>query len=231
MISYLVLEWLQLFSQAYIVLPLLLVISRWRSHDAFRRRVGWFILFNAAFPVLSWALFSLFDNNMPLFYLASPVLVMLIYRLFDVWPSTSATAFWKIIRGLVVAYCLFVVVDVIWLENPMTTFSTHIYPPEKLLIVLMAFYFLYQFSREAHTDFSSLWIGIGIGTNALFTLMILIYSPYLSLQANTIGFFMWYGLASFVSILTYSFYAYGLWIYRSYLQQPRSNRLWANQPR
>ncbi len=231
MISYLVLEWLQLFSQAYILLPLLLVISRWRSHDAFRRRVGWFILFNAAFPVLSWALVSLFNKNIPLFYVASPLLVVLIYRLFNAWPGTSAMAFWRVIRGLVVAYCLFVVVDMIWLENPMTTFSRHIYPPEKLLIVLMSFYFLYRFSRAAHTDFSSLWIGIGVGTNALLSLMILLYSPYLSLQPNTVGFYMWYGLASFVSILTYSFYAYGLWVYRSYLPQPKLNRLLANQPR
>lgn len=218
MISHSLLYWLGLLSSAYILVPLLLVTRWWQGHDAVRRRVGWYIIFNATFSLLTFALAPLMSSNLVLFYLASPLYIVLVYRIFDALVVRNATptpVFWQVIRGLVVAYCFFVAVDMIWLENVEKEFSKNIYPPEKALIVSMSFYFLYRFSREARSDFSSLWIGLGIGINALLSLIILVYSPYISLQPNTLGDFVWSGLGSIITVISYSFVTYGLWIGRS----------------
>jgi hypothetical protein len=219
------LYWLGLSAATYILLPLLLILVQWRVHDRIRRRVGWYVLFNATFSVVSYS--GLIRSPL-LFYAASPVLVVLVYRIYDAMVlGTSAAVvprFWQVVRGLVVAYCLFVLVDMIWLEDVSKGISKIIYPPEKALIVTMAFYFLYRFSSEAHTDFSSLWIGFGIGLNALLNLVILFYSPHIGLRDGTVGYFLWWGLGSIVTLTSYSMLAYGLWIYKPRRVQVRSVR-------
>jgi hypothetical protein len=215
------------FASAYILLPLLLVLLGWRSHDHIRRQVRWYVLFNAAFSLLARLSLLLMARNTPLFYAASPVLVVLVYRVYDAMvtsPALPVPLFWRVVRGLVVVYCVFVVVDMLWLEDALKGISRLIYPPEKTLIVTMAFYFLYRFSSEARTDFSSLWIGFGIGLNALLTLIILFYSPHIGLRAGTVGYFIWWGLGSIVTLISYSMIAYGLWIYRPRLMPVRSAR-------
>jgi hypothetical protein len=221
------LHWLGLFASAYILMPLCLTWLRWRSHDRIRRQVRWYVLFNALFTITSFSLAKLdrSGNNLLLFYVASPLLVVLVYRIYDAMvlaKQTTVPTVWWVVRGLVVAYCLFVVVDMIWLEDPTRQISKIIYPPEKALIVTMAFYFLYRFSSEARSDFSSLWIGAGIGLNALLNLVILFYSPHIGMLPGSVGYFLWWGLGSIVTLTSYSMIAYGLWIFKPRRVQVRS---------
>jgi hypothetical protein len=204
------LYWLGLVSSYYILLPLLLVGLRWRVHDTVRRRVAWYVIFNLSFTVLTRVTAGLFDNIF-LFYLASPVYLTLVWRIYDA--LVKPTQVWRVVSWLIGTYWVFVAIDMIWLENFRVDFSKNIYPVEKSLIVFMAYYFLYQFSRESRADFSSLWIGLGIGINALLSLVSVVYMPYVGgWDDNTIGNFIWNGLGSIITLVSYSFVAYGLWI-------------------
>ena len=100
----------------------------------------------------------------------------------------------------------------LWLENFRTDFPANIYPIEKAIIIFMAYYFLYRFSKTGGSDFSSFWIGLGIGINALFSFVLIVYTPHIGSEENTIGDFVWRGLGSIISLISYSFVTYGLWI-------------------
>ena len=208
MIDFQILEWLNLLSSWYILLPLGIVILRWASLDAVRRRVAWYVFFNLGFTLFGSLLVYLDYNNIFIFYLGSPLLLLFIYLIFDILLKEKKV--WQYVKWLVISYTLFVAVDMFWIEG-FRNFPENIYLIEKAIIVFMAYYFLYFFSKEARQDFSSLWIAVGIGINALLSFIILFYSPHLGLKENTIGAFIWYGLGSSMSIISYSFVAYGLW--------------------
>ena len=209
------LSWLQTFSSWYISLPLLIVIFRWNTHDLFRRRVAWYVIFNIVFTVLTTVLDKIDINNLFVFYLASPVFLWIVYRIFE--PLIGTYKIWNLIKLMVVGFSIFVLVDMFWIENFRTKFPNNVYPPQEVIILFIIYYLLYIFSKEARQDFSSLWVAIGIGISALITLIILLYFPFLGFKPNTLGDFIWNGLGSFSSIISYSFVSYGLYIAKSKL--------------
>ncbi|MBN8820495.1 MULTISPECIES: hypothetical protein [unclassified Spirosoma] len=191
-----------------------MVILRWAVHDTIRRRVAWYIIFNFGFTFITYTTAFLIKNIF-IFYLASPLYIYLVYRVYDA--MVSVTVFWKIVQWIILAYCIFVGVDMIWLENIRTNFPVNIYPVEKAIIVIMAYYFLYRFSKAGSTDYSAFWIGLAIGINALFSFIHLIFAsdfdhPSLLAEKNTISYFVWFGIGPMISLISYSFVSYGLWI-------------------
>lgn len=204
-----VLQILGTISMWYIIIPLSVVFLRWQMHDTIRRRVGWYVIFNAAFSLLT-ALTASSMNNLIIFYLASPVYVLLVYRVYEAMYGEKGQL--RMTTWLIIAYCVFVVIDMTWIENVQKNFPAIIYPIEKGIIIFMAYYFLYCFSVNGGSDFSAFWIGLSIGINALFSLVLIVYTPYIGWEENTIGFFVWYGLGSIISLISYSMVTYGLWI-------------------
>lgn len=215
MLSNNTLFWLGVVSSWYIVVPLLMVVVRWSAHDAIRRRVAWYVLFNASFTALTYSTFRVMDNIF-IFYIASPIYIILVYRVYDA--MVPKDGFWRMVGWVIMAYCLFVGFDMLWLENFRTDFPANLYPAEKSIIISMAYYFLYRFSKTGSSDFSALCIGLGIGINALFSLVLIVYTPYIGAEENTIGYFVWHGLGSIISIISYSLVAYGLWIAKPFLR-------------
>jgi len=220
MIGNQILYWLNIVSSWYIILPISIVILRWTSHDAVRRRVAWYVIFNLGFTFFNYLLAYLDFSNIFLYYLASPMLLLFIYLIFN--ELLKGKGYWQYVKYLLITYILYVAIDMFWIED-FRKFPENIYPIEKALIVFIVYYFLYFFSKEARRDFSSLWIALGIGINALLAFIILIYSPYLGFEDNTIGQFIWYGLGSLLTIISYSFIAYGLGIHPKNLNHKTSN--------
>lgn len=204
------LSWLQTFSSWYIILPLLIVIFRWNTHNVFTRRVAWYVIFNILFTITGTVLAELDINNLFIFYLASPMLLWIVFRIFE--PLIGSYKFWRYIKVMVIIFTIFVLIDMFWIENFRTKFPNNIYPPQEVIALIIIYYYLFIFSKEARQDFSSLWVAIGIGISALITLVVLIYFPYLGFKPNTLGDFIWNGLGSFSSIISYSFVSYGLYI-------------------
>jgi hypothetical protein len=211
------LYWLQIVSSWYILVPLALSIFRWKTHDVVRRRVAWFAVFNVCFTGITLLFEKLKINNLFMFYLASPLFLWVVYRIFE--PLIGTYKIWQWIKYLVIGFAIFVVIDMFWIEDFRTKFPDNIYPAQEIIILLMVYYFLYIFSKEARQDFSSLWISIGIGISALLILISLIYNPYLGFKPNTFGYFVWVGLGSISDILSYSFITYGLYIARPKLER------------
>lgn len=203
------LQLLGIISMWYIIIPLSVVGLRWQTHDTIRRRVGWYVIFNAAFSLIT-ALTASSMNNLIIFYLASPIYILLVYRIYEAMHGKNEQL--RLTKWLVGIYCLFVIVDMIWIENVQKNFPSNIYPIEKGIIIFMAYYFLYRFSINGGSDFSSFWIALAIGLNALFSLVLIVYTPYIGWQENTIGYFVWYGLGSIISLISYTMVTYGLWI-------------------
>lgn len=221
MIANHILKWLQIISSWYILIPLGIVILRWTVHDTIRRRVGWYVVFNFFFTAVTYTTAFLIKNVF-IFYLASPIYIYLVYRVYDAMVATTEP--WKIVRWLIVAYCVFVGIDMLWLENIRAEFPSNIYPAEKAIIVLMAYYFLYRFSKTGNTDYSAFLIGLGIGINALFSFVHIVFASYvdhpsLLAEKNTIGYFMWFGVGPMFSLISYSFVTYGLWIAKPHWQK------------
>jgi hypothetical protein len=210
MIETKLLSWLQSFSSWYIILPLLIVLFRWNAHDVFRRRVAWYVIFNISFTGLTTLLDKLDVNNLFVFYLGSPIFLWVIFRIFE--PLIGTYKIWNLIKWMVIGFALFVFIDMFWIENYITKFPNNVYPPQEVIVLFIVYYYLYIFSKEARQDFSSLWVTIGIGFSALITLIILLYFPFLGFKPNTLGDFIWNGLGSFSSIISYSFVSYGLYI-------------------
>ena len=206
------LNWLDIFSQWYMILPLTVIIFKWKTFDTIHRRVAYYVFFNVGFAIITKIFAELKINNYFLFYLASPLLLWFIYRIFE--PSIEMLSMWKYIRMLVIGFAVFVLIDMIWIEDFKKTFPENIYPPQEIILLFIIYYYLYIFSKEARQDFSLLFISIGIGLYALIILFILIYNPYLGFVPNTLGYFIWAGIGSFAEILTNSFISYGLYIAR-----------------
>jgi hypothetical protein len=212
MIETKLLAWLYVISQWYIIVPLFFVILRWKSHDTIRRRVAWYILFNIGFVLITMLLARLKINNLFIFYLTSPAFLWIVYKIFE--PEIGGYKTWKFIQFILIGFTIFVLIDMFFIENYKTKFPDNIYPPQEVIILIIVYFYLYIFSKEARKDFSMLWISIGICVSALILLIILLYSPTLGLSPNTIGYFINAGLSSFSEILSYSFIAYGLYIAR-----------------
>lgn len=217
MIETKILNLLYIVSQWYIVVPLFFIILRWNSHDNVRRRVAWYILFNISFVLITFLLAKFKINNLFIFYLTSPVFLWIVYKIFE--PEIGKYKMWKFIQISLVGFFIFVFIDMFFIENYRTKFPDNIYPPQEVIILLIVYFYLYIFSREARKDFSLLWISIGIGVSALIMLIILIYTPTLGLSPNTLGYFINAGLSSFSEILSYSFIAYGLYIARPIMRK------------
>lgn len=100
-----------------------------------------------------------------------------------------------------------------WIED-LDKFPNNVYPLQEIIVLMMVYFYFYIFSKEARQEFSALWVSLGIGLSALIILIILIYNPYLGFKPNTIGDFIWNGLGSFTTIISYSFVSYGLYIAR-----------------
>ena len=210
------LNWLDVFSQWYMVLPLTIIVFRWKTYDKIHRRVVYYVFFNAGFAIVTKIFAELKINNYFLYYLASPLMLWFIYRIYE--PSISGLKMWKYIKISVIVFAVFVLIDMIWIEDFKKIFPENIYPPQEIILLFIIYYYLYIFSREARRDFSLLLISIGIGVYALIILFILIYNPYLGFIPNTLGHFLWAGIGSFAEILTNSFISYGL-----YIAIPKSN--------
>ena len=206
------LNWLDIFSQWYMVLPLTVIIFRWKTFDIIHRRVSYYVFFNIGFAIVTKIFAELKINNYFLFYFASPLMLWFIYRIFE--PSIGMFKMWIYIKMLVVGFAIFVLIDMIWIEDFLKIFPENIYPPQEIILLFIIYYYLYVFSKEARQDFSLLFISIGIGLYALIILFILIYNPYLGFVPNTLGYFIWAGIGSFAEILTNSFISYGLYIAR-----------------
>lgn len=204
------LSWLQIFSSWYIILPLILVILRWKTHEIFTRRVAWYVIFNILFTLTGTILAELNINNLFIFYLASPIFLWIVFKIFE--PLIGSYKVWKYIKVMVIIFAFYVIIDMFWIENYKTKFPNNVYPPQEVIVLFIVYYYLYIFSKEARQDFSSLWITIGIGFSALITLIILLYFPFLGFKPNTLGGFIWNGLGAFSSIISYSFVSYGLYI-------------------
>ena len=211
-----ILAWLQTISSWYILLPLIIVILRWKTHDIFRRRVAYYVIFNICFTSIGTILAELDINNLFLFYLGSPMLLWIVFSIYQ--SVIGEYKIWKFIMVLTIAFSVFVIVDMFWIEDFRTKFPNNVYPPQEVIELIIIYYYLYIFSKEARRDFSSLWISIGIGSSALIILIVLLYNPYLGYVPNTLGYFIWAGLGSFSSIISYSCVAYGL-----YIAQPKLN--------
>ena len=206
------LSWLQTFSSWYIALPLLIIIIRWKTHDVFRRRVAFYVIFNILFTLIT----TLVNHNIFMFYLASPIFLWIIFNIFAT--VLSEYKVWNFIKWLVIGFSIFAVIDMFWIEDYKNKFPDYIYPPQEIIVLFMVYYYLYIFSKEARQDFSALWISLGIGFSALVILIILLYNPYLGFKSNTFGDFIWSGLGSFATIISYSFVSYGLYIARTSLK-------------
>ncbi len=200
------LVWLQDISSWYIILPLLIVILRWKQHDVIRRRVSWYVFFNISVTGLAYVI----PNNWYLFYLTPPIFVWIVFKIYE--PQIGSYKIWNLIKYLVIGFAVYAIIDMIWIE--WGKFPENIYPVQSIVILFVVYYFLYIFSKEARKDFSSLWISIGIGISALLIFIVLVYFPYLGFKPNTFGYFLWMGLGSVSTILTYSCISYGLWIAR-----------------
>ena len=211
-----ILAWLQTISSWYILLPLMIVILRWKTHDVFHRRVAYYVIFNICFTSIGTILAKLDINYLFLFYLASPMLLWIVFNIYQ--SVIGEYKIWKMITILTIAFSVFVVVDMFWIEDFRSKFPNNVYPPQEVIELIIIYYYLYIFSKEARRDFSSLWISIGIGSSALITLIVLLYNPYLGFVPNTLGYFIWAGLGSFSSIISYSCVAYGL-----HIAQPKMN--------
>lgn len=206
------LAWLQTISSWYILLPLTLVVLRWKTHDVFRRWVAYYVIFNISFTILATILYP----NWYLFYLTPPIFLWIVYKMFDIMIGTYKL--WKQISILTAGFAIFVLIDLFWIEGQNHQFPNNIYPLQEVIVLFIIYYYLYIFSKEARQDFSALWVSIGIGASALITLIVLLYFPYLGFKPNTLGYFIWAGLGSFSSILSYSFVTYGLYIARPKIQ-------------
>lgn len=217
MIETKLLSWLETIAQWYIVVPVFFVIFRWKSHDIIRRRVAWYIFFNISFVLITMLLAKMKINNLFIFYLTSPAFLWIVYKIFE--PAIGKYKPWKFVQIILLAFSIFVILDMFYFENYRTQFPDNIYPPQEVIILIIVYFYLYIFSVEARKDFSLLWIAIGIGVSALIMLIILIYTPTLGLSPNTIGYFINAGLSSFSEILSYSFIAYGLYISKSDLNK------------
>lgn len=194
----------------FLIMPLIIILFRWKSQDSIRRSVSWYILFNLFFNVVTYLMAMARINNLFIFYLASPGIVWIVYLIFK--PAIGKYKPWRFIRFVTIIFTVFVVVDMFFIENYRTKSPDNIYPLQEIIILLMVYYYLYIFSKEARNDFSLLWISLGIGISAIFLLIILIYLPTLSHEENTLGYYIYAGLASFSDILSYSFITYGLYI-------------------
>ncbi len=201
---------LETIARWYLIIPLIVVILRWKSHDLIRRRVAWIIFFNIAFNIITYEMAMMKINNLFVFYLASPVFIWINYLVYQ--PVIGKYKLWKIIRLSIIIFSIFVVIDMFFIENYRTKSPDNIYPPQEIILLFMVYYYLYIFSKEARKDFSLLWISLGIGISAILLLIILIYLPTLSYEENTLGYYIYAGLGSFSDILSYSFIAYGLYI-------------------
>jgi hypothetical protein len=168
------------------------------------------VIFNISFTGLTTLLDKLEVNNLFVFYIASPIFLWVIYRIFE--PLIGTYKIWNFIKWMVIGFTIFVIIDMLWIENYRTKFPNNVYPPQEIIVLLIVYYYLYIFSKEARQDFSTLWVTIGIGFSALITLIILLYFPFLGFKPNTLGDFIWNGLGSFSSIISYSFVSYGLYI-------------------
>lgn len=200
------LAWLQTFSSWYIALPLIIIIIRWKTHDVFRRRVAFYVIFNISFTLIT----TVVSHNIFMFYLASPIFLWIIYTIFST--VLSEYKVWNFIKWLVIGFSIFAIIDMFWIEDYKNKFPDYIYPPQEIIVLFMVYYYLYIFSKEARQDFSSLWISLGIGFSAMVILIILLYNPYLGFRSNTLGDFIWSGLGSLATIISYSFVSYGLYI-------------------
>ena len=217
-----ILDWLQTISSWYIILPLIIVILRWKTHDVFRRRVAYYVIFNICFTSIGTILSKLNINYLFLFYLASPMLLWIVFSTYQ--SVIGEYKIWKLITILSIAFTVFVVIDMFFIEDFRNKFPNYVYPPQEIIELIIIYYYLYIFSKEARRDFSSLWISIGIGSSALITLIVLLYNPYLGFVPNTLGYFIWAGLGSFSSIISYSCVAYGLYIAQSKIELNALNK-------
>ncbi len=212
MIETQLLNWLSIIAQWYLIIPLLVIIIRWKTFDVIRQRVSWYIIFNIVFAVSTFVLAKMKVNNLFIFYLSSPAFVWMVFYIYQL--TIGNYKFWKFIKIFLIAFAVFVVIDMFFIENYRTKFPNNIYPSQEIIILLIVYYYLYIFSKEARRDFSLLWISVGIGISALILLIIVLYYPDTGFTENTVGHFIWAGLGSMSDIISYSFVTYGLYVAR-----------------
>lgn len=209
MIETQLLNWLNTIAQWYLIVPFLVIIIRWKTFDVIHRRVSWYIIFNIAFVVGTFVLAKMKINNLFIFYLSSPAFVWMVLRIYE--PTIGKYKFWKFIKIILIAFAVFVVIDMFFIEDYKAKFPANIYPSQEIIIILIVYYYLYIFSKEARREFSLLWITVGIGLSALIMLIIVLYYPDTGFTENTIGHLIWAGLGSTSDIVSYSFVTYGLY--------------------
>ncbi len=213
MIEYKLLEYLRAISSWYIILPLIIVAFRWKTHDTVRRWAAWYVIFNIILTAISTILYP----NWYIFYISSPIFVWIVYQFFQ--PLIAKYKVWQYIKWLVIAYSVFAMLDMFFIE--WGKFPKYIYPVQSLVILLMVYYFLYIFSIEARKDFSSLWISMGMGFSALIIFMVLVYFPSLGFKPNTFGYYIYMSMGAFSNIISYSCFSYGLYIAKPLKRQKR----------
>jgi hypothetical protein len=218
MIETQLLNWLNTVAQWYLIVPFLVIIIRWKTFDIVHQRVSWYIIFTIAFVIGTFLLAKLKVNNLFIFYLSAPAFVWMVFRIYE--PTIGKYKLWKFITFILIAFAVFVVIDMFFIEDYKTKFPTNIYPSQEIIILLIVYYYLYIFSKEARREFSLLWITLGIGMSALIMLIIVLYYPDTGFIENTIGHFIWAGLGSMSDIVSYSFITYGL-----YTARPKSLNL------
>lgn len=209
MIETQLLNWLNTIAQWYLIVPFLVIIIHWKTFDIVHRRVSWYIIFNIAFVVGTFVLAKMKINNLFIFYLSSPAFVWMVLRIYE--PTIGKYKFWKFIKIILIAFAVFVVIDMFFIEDYKAKFPANIYPSQEIIIILIVYYYLYIFSKEARREFSLLWITVGIGLSALIMLIIVLYYPDTGFTENTIGHLIWAGLGSTSDIVSYSFVTYGLY--------------------
>jgi hypothetical protein len=212
MIETQLLSWLSTIAQWYLTIPFILIIFRWKTFDVIRQRVSWYIIFNIVFAVGTLLMAKMKINNLFIFYLTSPAFVWVVFSIYE--PTIGKYKIWKFIRILLITFAVFVLIDMFFIENYRTKFPTNIYPSQEVIILVICYYYLYIFSKEARRDFSLLWITVGIGISALIMLVIVLYYPDTGFVENTVGHFIWAGLGSISDIICYSFITYGLYCAR-----------------
>jgi hypothetical protein len=215
MIETQLLNWLNTIAQWFLIIPFTVIVLRWKTFDVIHRRISWYIIFNIAFVAGTYLMAKMKINNLFIFYLISPASVWMVLRVYE--PTIGKYKFWKYIQIILIAFAIFVLIDMFFIENYKTKFPTNIYPSQEIIILIIVYYYLYIFSKEARLDFSLLWVTIGIGLSAIIMLIIVLYYPDTGFAENTIGHFIWSGLGSMSDIISYSFITYGLYIARSKL--------------
>jgi hypothetical protein len=212
MIESQLLSWLSTIAQWYLIIPFFVILYRWKTFDFIRQKVSWYIFFNISFAILTLLLAKMRINNLFIFYLSSPAFVWMVFGIYEL--TIGNYKIWKYIKLILISFSIFVLIDMFFIENYRTKFPANIYPSQEIIILLICYYYIYIFSKEARRDFSLFWITIGIGISALIMLVIVIYYPDTGFVENTIGHFIWAGLGSMSDIISNSFITYGLYIAR-----------------